>query len=445
VYSGSSTFFGGTSAAAPVMAGVVALLNQYLTSNGTLKQPGLGNINPMLYRLAQSAPEAFHDVVSGDNAVPCASGSPQCVNGKFGQSAAPGYDMATGLGSIDAYNLARSWSAAPVSFSAVSATIDQNPVFQTAADVNGNGWKFKLRLAEENGIGTTVTKFTADGVDYSSRIGELFGTVAIAPRGSITASMGLNIQPPKTVTFTFAGVDAGGFQWSTQVAVPFLSARVRMSVSDLSNAASAQRSFAPGQIVSVYGTGMGSLVQSAGTIPLPTFLGSFSAFVNGVSAPIYYVSPTQVNLQIPYETAQGTATLLLSNPYEEVTYRFRVTDTAPGIFTTSDGYVNPFRGAQRGETVTLFVTGEGSVTPTLATGSTPSSRTPLAQLPKPRQNATVTIGNVPATIQFIGIPSGLVGVTQINFTVPDDAPFGAQPIVVTVGVNSSAPANFTVR
>src|SRR5262249_16434865 len=67
---------GGTSASAPSLAGIVALLNQYVVSKGIQKQSGLGNINPQLYRLAQAAPSIFHDVVNGDNIVPCRQGSP---------------------------------------------------------------------------------------------------------------------------------------------------------------------------------------------------------------------------------------------------------------------------------------------------------------------------------------------------------------------------------
>src|SRR6185369_6543873 len=80
---------GGTSAAAPTFTGIVALLNQYLKTNG------LGNVNPKLYQLAQSAPTAFHDVTSGDIAVPCQTGSTSdCRNGLGGYSAHKGYDQA---------------------------------------------------------------------------------------------------------------------------------------------------------------------------------------------------------------------------------------------------------------------------------------------------------------------------------------------------------------
>ncbi|MEO8369031.1 MAG: protease pro-enzyme activation domain-containing protein [Candidatus Solibacter sp.] len=109
VYGGLYTV-GGTSASAPSLAGVMALLNQYLTSKGTIAKPGLGNINPTLYRLAQGSNNIFHDIRAGDNAVRCALGTPNCVEGFVGYKAAPGYDLATGLGSVDAYNLVTQWN-----------------------------------------------------------------------------------------------------------------------------------------------------------------------------------------------------------------------------------------------------------------------------------------------------------------------------------------------
>ena len=115
----------GTSAAAPSMAGIIALLEQYQTAKGYLKKgAGLGNINPQLYRLAQISPSAFHDIVTGDNKVPCTQGSPGCVAGSYGYSAGPGYDMATGLGSVDAYNFATQFNSAANS---INVTLTANP------------------------------------------------------------------------------------------------------------------------------------------------------------------------------------------------------------------------------------------------------------------------------------------------------------------------------
>jgi len=118
--------FGGTSASTPVAAGMAALLNQYLGGNG------LGNINTELYKLFGSNPSAFHDILAGtstltgdtsDNIVPCSGATPsfepaalQCpaamnTTGSFGFSAGPGYDLVTGLGSIDFNALFTAWAA----------------------------------------------------------------------------------------------------------------------------------------------------------------------------------------------------------------------------------------------------------------------------------------------------------------------------------------------
>jgi uncharacterized protein (TIGR03437 family) len=177
---------------------------------------------------------------------------------------------------------------------------------------------------------------------------------------------------------------------------------------------------------------------------LPPYLAGFEALINGVPAPIYSVSPGQVNVQIPYETRTGQATLIVGTPYQNVTYNFQVSAAAPGIFTLADGTISPSGSGAPGQTVTMYITGEGQVRPSLATGATPSSRTPMASLPKPQLPVIVMVGGVPATIQFIGIVNGMVGETQINFMIPPSVPVGVQPVVVTVGSASSPPANITV-
>lgn len=103
---------GGTSAAAPLFAGMVAVLNQSLLKAGVLHTPGLGNINPMLYQLVQSYPAAFHDIQTGSNTVSCLAGSPDCTTGSYGYPAGPGYDLTTGLGSVNVSELYTAWTAA---------------------------------------------------------------------------------------------------------------------------------------------------------------------------------------------------------------------------------------------------------------------------------------------------------------------------------------------
>ncbi len=110
---GSLNVVGGTSVGAPAFSGIVAILNQARQSAGS------GNINPTLYTLAVSTPSAFHDITTGNNIVPCNSGTPTTGSAalrcpttpplQIGYSAGTGYDLVTGLGTVDAHVLVTSW------------------------------------------------------------------------------------------------------------------------------------------------------------------------------------------------------------------------------------------------------------------------------------------------------------------------------------------------
>lgn len=94
---------GGTSFGAPTFAGIVAIINGATQSNGQ------GNINPTLYSLAGTS--SFHDITSGNNKVPCTTGTPNCPSGttSIGFNAGTGYDLVTGLGSPEVFNLVTAW------------------------------------------------------------------------------------------------------------------------------------------------------------------------------------------------------------------------------------------------------------------------------------------------------------------------------------------------
>jgi len=131
---------GGTSVSSPVFAGIVALLNQDVVLSGIQSAPGLGNINPTLYQLAASNPTAFHQVTTGDNTVYCQAGTPSgyppnivCpTSGSFGFAASDkdsvtGYNLVTGLGSVDANNLLTAWVAASLASTSTALTSSPNP------------------------------------------------------------------------------------------------------------------------------------------------------------------------------------------------------------------------------------------------------------------------------------------------------------------------------
>ena len=162
-YLNSNVLVAGTSCATPALAGVLALLNHYQVANKFQKTPGLGNINPQLYRMAQAVPTAFHDVTTGNNLVQCAQGSPDCLTGSLGYSAGAAYDMTTGLGSIDTNVLVTQWNTAvngsvvTLTLSAAKATV--NDTIQMTAAVTA---------ATGSGTPTGTVKFTWDTIPLGS-------------------------------------------------------------------------------------------------------------------------------------------------------------------------------------------------------------------------------------------------------------------------------------
>jgi uncharacterized protein (TIGR03437 family) len=339
---GSSQIYGGTSFGAPSFAGIATLINQYMVFSGAQSSPGLGNVNPKLYALAQTTSGVFHDITTGNNIVTVSCGRARgCSSSPVGYSAGPGYDQTTGLGSVDTYALVAEWAGA------------------------------------------------------SSMIG---------PRST---------------------------------APPVIGA--------LTNAASYQQVNAPGMILTIFGTGLAPSSQAASAVPLPSDMAGVSVTINGLPAPFYYVSPGQLNLQIPYEAGVGPATLVVNNNGQTASQAFTIASLAPGIFTDENGVVVPFGSAAPGDTITLYITGAGLVTPSVATGAGPDPSTPLANLPAPVQNTTMTVGGVAVdNITFVGIPWGLVGAVQVNYQVPSGLAPGPQPVVVSVGGVPSAAATLNV-
>jgi uncharacterized protein (TIGR03437 family) len=438
IVNGASARTGGTSAAAPVFAGILTLLNQYVVNKGIQSQPGLGNVNPTLYRLASAGSSAFHDITVGNNIVPCQTGTLDCPSGTLGFNAGPGYDQASGLGSVDAALLLSGWNSQPATGSAIVVSANPNPVYG-----QGNQWSTKITLTEEAGVATTLTGFTINGV--RSGVVSNFSSASIPARGSVSAVLKFaNLSLPDVMVFGFTGMDASGATWSQQISVPFDGPNTGLSIAGVANAASYTQTFAPGMLMYVAGSQLSPVVQIAGSVPFPEFMGDVSASINGLAAPLFYVSPGQMNVQIPYEITPGSATLLITTFGQIFGMAFNVSATAPGIFMAQDGSLVPTASGALGDTLPLFITGQGAVSPAVATGAAPFSGTPLSQLPAPILPVTVTVAGITAPTTFVGIPPGLVGVTQINFTIPQNAPLGPQPVVVAIGGVSSAPVTLTV-
>jgi MYXO-CTERM domain-containing protein len=206
------TAIGGTSAAAPSFAGILALVNQSLAAANPSAPVGLGNANPVIYALANNAATkgAFNDITTGNNIVPCTPGSPSCPASppyQFGYSAGPGYDQVTGNGSINASAFVAAWSAlTPTS---------------TALTVNASGMTegSTLMLSATVASKATSNALTGDVTFYfetfdamgNPDLSGVLGSVAITPStsGNEGGTAQLTAKAPAGLLQPDAGLNGG--------------------------------------------------------------------------------------------------------------------------------------------------------------------------------------------------------------------------------------------
>jgi uncharacterized protein (TIGR03437 family) len=213
------------------------------------------------------------------------------------------------------------------------------------------------------------------------------------------------------------------------------------------NAASYQpvtASLAPGELISLFGTGLASTTTSVqGGLPFPTTLGGVQVMIDNYACPLYYVSPTELSVIVPYEVATNQTGLaniqVINNNVPSNTVQMYLTDAAPGAFSQTENGIgsaaalhastnelittsNP---AQAGEYISLYLTGLGTVTPTIKDGALgPSSPLSYSDLFNAGSLAVYfndytngTAGN-PGNIEYAGLAPTLAGLYQINVQVP---------------------------
>jgi uncharacterized protein (TIGR03437 family) len=182
---------------------------------------------------------------------------------------------------------------------------------------------------------------------------------------------------------------------------------------------------------------------------LPNSLDGVSVTVNGKNAFVYYISPTQVNILTPPDAIQGTVVVQLTNNGAiSAPYSVQAQPASPSFFNINGGpyvvaqhadyslvgpaslYPGQTTPAKPGEIVTLYANGFGPTATPVVSGAVTQSAI-LSPLP------VVTIGGLPATVQFAGLVSP--GLFQINVVVPANASSGDNPLTATVNGASAAP------
>ena len=207
-------------------------------------------------------------------------------------------------------------------------------------------------------------------------------------------------------------------------------------------------SLAPGSIISIYGSNLAA-APTPSTAPLGTNLGNTSVVIGGTYAPLYYVSPGQINAQVPFGLTPGNQyqVIVVANGIPTATpATIQLTPAVPGIaaFATSDtglfsqgeiiaqhaadySLVTQASPAVPGESLIFYLAGLGATDNPVGTGQ-PASANPLSH---PLAPVTLTLNGSVLPTEFVGLTPTAVGLYQVDFQVPVGTPSGNLPLVVS--------------
>jgi uncharacterized protein (TIGR03437 family) len=323
---------------------------------------------------------------------------------------------------------AQTGAGSPASQTFQISSLSALPYTTTAITSPGVGWMFV-----SPGAGTTPAPVTVSLNTAGLAAGNYTGTILVASTGASnspqTVTVNLTVLPPPAPLPTI-----------------------------VQNAASQQPgAIAPGEMVFIFGTGMGpaaGVSMPTGLAQAPTTLGETRVFFDDIAAPVTYVSQGQIDTVVPYEIA-GRATVRLQVEYRGTrsnTVIMSLTDASPGIMTQNgtgsgaglilnsdyslNGAGSGMSAAAKGSEITVFGTGEGSTSPRGETGRILPDDGTVWKLPVLEVSAT--IGGKPATVNYAGsVPGQISGLFQLKLVVPPDADSGDQPIAFKVGDKTS--------
>jgi len=297
--------------------------------------------------------------------------------------------------------------------------------------------------------GSTITVTVCNTTSSSGTTTTQCGppTSSTAGLGTFTRTLALLQNRTEFINLTTSGFTILPPTYDVAVAAPMISAVV--------SAADGKSPAAPGGLISIFGTQLNPTNLATSQIPVPTALGNSCLTVNGQPLPLIFVSPSQINAQMPFQ-AVGNVTMIVHTP-GGVSDNFNLTvlSNAPAVFLS--GAAGPVTNlptivradnnqlttdsnpVHHGDTLVIYLTGLGGVTPVVANGM-PAPSSPLATaLVAP----TVQLGGTSLPVLYAGLAPGQVGVYQINVTVPGSVPQGLSvPLNITQGGFSNS---FSVR
>lgn len=303
----------------------------------------------------------------------------------------------------------------------------------------GNGTMTATKRLRQNGGSTDVTTVNDYSVASDGSGSLLDNNIAVSADGQLFVGSGLTTLDTDRYEL-FMGVRAPDVSGTGMFLNP-------QGVVNVFSFAPAGNPIAPGEFITIFGTGLPP--RNAVSVPFPAALNGVQLLINGTPAPLYLITSTQVFAVVPYSVTGSTATIVLSNAgAQSNTITVPLAATSPGVASvTQNGIgaaavthangqlISASSPALRGETVVLYLTGLGAVSPSVPDGSAAPSN------PFSRTTSVLTIylngvcPNSPncnaSNISYQGLAPGFAGLYQVNFQIPLTAASGsAVPLAI---------------
>jgi len=223
-------------------------------------------------------------------------------------------------------------------------------------------------------------------------------------------------QPLRTIGLSASGLESED-----------VSTGPRISAGGVVDGAQFAATLSRGGLGSIFGQNLADANAGAAGLPLPTELGGVRVRVNGVDAPLLFVSAGQINFQMPFEAPLdgSVEVVVVRNGEASAPVSATVAPYAPALFLSNGApiiqrhpdldLISASNPAQPGDVLIIFMTGIGDLSNAPASGSGAPGSPPATAKILP----TATIGGVAAPVLFAGLAPGFVGLGQVNIRVPE--------------------------
>jgi len=295
------------------------------------------------------------------------------------------------------------------SFSANAGAIIGHQRFTTGFSVAPLGFTYRGTYGAVNAAGTYDDSVT------STRY-------IVGPSGAVRIGFGLGPFLGITVAVQAPGLSGSG---------------VFLNPAGVVNAASSApftAGIVRGEFITLYGVNLAPSILTATTAPFPPALNGVQVLINSKPAPLYFVSPNQISAIVPFGTTTATAQIqVINNGVSSNVVTTFVNQTSPGVFTVPPGgigqaaalhpdfsLITTARPAQIGETIAVYLTGLGDVTPAVTDGALGPSNPPSLTT----NNITAFVGGISATVTYAGLAPQLAGLYQVNLQIPSGVKAG---------------------